>query len=428
MNQSLLDTIRNRIPTFPAHEVTRIREGAEQPAEAGELTAAHVATIWQSVVDMYAEGLYPAVGFCLRRRGQVLLDRTIGHVHGVRPNEAPAPDRRLATPDTLFNLFSASKSVTAMVIHLLDERGKLHVDDRVTEYLPEFGKHGKDKITIRQLLDHTAGIPVVPSDVVDMDVLAKPEVIRQMMCDMPLQRLPGSAIAYHALTGGFVLNEVVRAITGEDLREVLAREILRPLKFGSMNYGVSPDRIADVARHETTGEKPPKPFAYLMKRALGVGYEEAVNLSNDPRFITGVIPSGNVIATSNEASRFYQLLLNGGELDGVRIFEPRTIHRATSEQSFGRIDQIMGLPVRYSMGFMLGSRILNVYGSHTKEAFGHMGFTNVVLWADRERDISVSLFTSGKPFITPGALKWLRVMRVISDTVPRGRVLAGKRP
>lgn len=422
MSYSLQAANRNRIPAFPVSEVTRIRPNAEQPAEAGGLSASHVATIWQSVVDMYAEGLYPAVGFCLRRHGKVLLDRTIGHVRGVRGNAQPDADRVLANPDTLFNLFSASKSITAMVIHLLDEQGKLHVDDRVTEYLPDFGKHGKDKITIRQLLDHTAGIPVVPADVVDMDVLAQPEVIHQMMCDMPLQRLPGSAIAYHALTGGFILNEVVRAITGSDLREVLAREVLRPLNFSSMNYGVAPDRIGDVAHHEMTGEKPARLFAYLMKRALGVGYEEAVNLSNDPRFITGVIPSGNVIATSNDASRFYQLLLNGGELDGVRVFEPRTIHRATSEQSFGRVDQIMGLPVRYSMGFMLGSRILNVYGSHTTEAFGHMGFTNVVIWADRERDISVSLFTSGKPFITLGALKWLRVMRVISDTVPRSKI------
>ena len=70
----------------------------------------------------------------------------------------------------------------------------------------------------------------------------------------------------------------------------------------------------------------------LLRRALGVGFEHAAELSNDPRFLNGIVPAGNLVATANEMSRFYQLLLNGGELDGVRVFEPRTVRRATSEQ------------------------------------------------------------------------------------------------
>jgi hypothetical protein len=85
-------------------------------------------------------------------------------------------------------------------------------------------------------------------------------------------------------------------------------------------------------------------------------------MANDPRFLTGIVPSANVVTTANELSRFYQLLLDGGTLDGVRIFDSRTIRRATSEQSYLEVDFTLGLPFRYGAGFMLGAQWLSLYG------------------------------------------------------------------
>jgi CubicO group peptidase (beta-lactamase class C family) len=141
---------------------------------------------------------------------------------------------------------------------------------------------------------------------------------------------------------------------------------------------------------------------------------KATSMSNDPRFLTAIIPSGNIVGTAEEASRFFQLLLNGGEMDGIRIFEARTIRRAIAEQSYLEIDSFLGMPVRYGLGFMLGAYRFSPYGKGTPNAFGHIGFTNVIAWADPDRQLSVGLMTSGKPFITPGQISWLNVARTIA--------------
>ena len=150
-------------------------------------------------------------------------------------------------------------------------------------------------------------------------------------------------------------------------------------------------------------------------------FRDAVELSNDPRFLTGIIPSANVISTANQVCRFFELLLREGELDGVRVLHKRTVRRALSEQSHLELDSTMMLPVRYSMGFMLGGKRGSFYGPQTQRAFGHLGFTNVVAYADPERDLSVAFLNNGKPFITLRQLRWIRVMRVIAKRIQKIR-------
>jgi CubicO group peptidase (beta-lactamase class C family) len=317
--------------------------------------------------------------------------------------------------DSLFNFFSGSKAVTAMLIHLLDERGQLHLDDRVTEYLPEFGSHGKEKTTIRHILTHRAGIPAVLGARVDEQLLGSPELILKLICDAKPVSVPGRRLAYHALSGGFVLGEVIRRVSGRDPRAFFRDEISTPLGFRHFNYGVLPSEVPLVAESAFTGAPPFPPYSWLLERSLGVGIHEVVRLSNSDRFLTSIIPSGNIIGTAEEASRFFQLLLDGGVLDGKRVFDRRTVQRAIAETSFLEVDSFLGLPVRYGMGFMLGSDWLSLYGPKSPHAFGHVGFTTVVAYADPDRHISVGLMTSGKPFITPGQLAWVNVARTIAN-------------
>src|SRR5262249_44609113 len=147
--------------------------------------------------------------------------------------------RELATPRTLFNLYSASKAMTAMVAHLLDERRLLHLDDPVAEYLPEFGKHGKDWITMRHILTHRAGIPAIPQGThVDLDLVANPSRVVAQLCETKPVSVPGRRLAYHALTGGYIIGAVVERITGKDIRSFWESEVLRPLGFEHLSYGV----------------------------------------------------------------------------------------------------------------------------------------------------------------------------------------------
>src|SRR5262249_23921862 len=131
----------------------------------------------------------------------------------------------------------------------------------------------------------------------------------------------GRQLAYHAVTGGFVLGEVVRRVTGKSIRTLLDEEVRGPLGFRWLGYGVEPADLPELVTNYVTGPPLLPPLAMLFRRALGVDFQEAVAISNDPRFLLGIIPSGNVVATANEMSRFFQLLLDGGVLDGVRVFE-----------------------------------------------------------------------------------------------------------
>ncbi len=401
--------------------VTSVRPNAEvDPRQVG-MAPAGPAAIWSAVERLYQSGVHPAIQLCLRRRGQVVIDRAIGHAAGNGPDDPPEARRVPVTPDTPFTIFSASKAITAMVVHLLDQRNVIRLDDPVCEYIPEFAAHGKQSITIRHFLAHRAGIPNLPPDAMNLDLLDKREEIVRLLCAAKPTSRPGRELAYHAMSGGFVFGELVHRVTGKDIRTLLDEAIRRPMGFRWMSYGVQRRDIKKVAINYFTGPPPLPPFSTILDRALGVPFREAIRLSNDPRFLTGVIPSGNIVATADELSGFYQLLLNGGELDGMRVFEPRTIRRATLEQSYLEIDFTLGLPFRYGMGFMLGGEWLSLYGPDTVHAFGHLGFTNIIAWADPERQIAAALMTSGKPLLYPQIYYVWNIMRQIGLACPKER-------
>lgn len=399
-------------------DVTTVRPRTEiEPRHLG-LDRAAVDTVWDAVRSLYASGTHPAIALCVRYRGEIVLDRAIGYARGNAPSDTPDSPKVLATPDTPFCLLSASKPVTAMVIHLLDERRLVHLDDPVAEYIPDFARHGKETITLRHILGHRAGVPNPPESTMDPDLLEEPDRIVELLCDQkPIWR-PGQRLAYHAVTTGFLLAEVVRRVTGQDIRTFLRENILAPLGFRWMSYGVPREDVGQVAVNAFTGPPPLPPISTLFRRALGMPVEGVVEVSNDPRFLRSVFPSGNVVSTANEASRFFELLRCGGVLDGVHVFEPRTVRRAIAEQSYMEPDFTLVLPFRYSLGFMLGAEWFSLYGPYTARAFGHIGFTNVFCWADPDREVSGALLTSGKPLVYP-QIYWIwEMLRRIGNAFP----------
>ena len=161
------------------------------------------------------------------------------------------------------------------------------------------------------------------------------------------------------------------------------------------------------------------PLSGFIKRALSVGFTDAVRISNDPRFLNAVIPAGNICTSAGDAARFMQLLLDGGTLDGVQVFAPRTIAHAIAEQSFLELDLTLGAPIRYGAGFLLGSNVTSPFGLGTPKAFGHLGFTNVFVWADPEREVAAALLTTGKPALSPGLAQLWWLLTTIARRMPR---------
>lgn len=401
-------------------DLAAVTDRADETApRAVRLSRAAIDRIWQSAETLYRTGIHPALQLCVRHRGEIVIDRALGYASGNGPGErADAPKRRVTT-DTPFRIYSASKAITAMVVHLLDDRGVLHIDDRVCDYLPEFSDGAKADITIAHVLCHRAGIPNVPAGAMDLDLVSRPTELVKLLASAPLIGRPGRQLAYHAVTGGFVLGEIVRRATGQDIRSVLTKEIREPLGLRWMNYGVAAEDVADVATDAITGLPPLPPFAQLFTRALGVPVDQVIDLAHDPRFLAGILPAANVVSNARDLSAFFECLRCGGELDGVRVFEPRTVRRATGERSYFELDLTLGIPLRYGLGFMLGGRHLSLFGPDTAHAFGHLGFTNVIAWADPERELSAALVTSGKPFLDIEVVRLYQCITAIGREIPK---------
>ena len=416
----LPDALRRiRIPRR-LDDISTVSPREEDPSRAG-MTHEGAERIWRSAEQLFRSGFYPAIGLCVRRDGHVVLDRAIGWARLGPEGDPPGDGRVLATPDTPFVIFSASKAMTATVIHLLDERGHLHIADRVCEYIPEYSGHGKEAITIEHVLSHRAGVANLPSEALDLANIDNRDYLLQVMCDARPATRPGRLLAYHAASGGFILAEIVERVTGKGLRAVMQEEILDPLDFRWGNYGVAEDELDAVGHSYVTGPLPLPPVSTVLERALGMHPDRMTRLSNDPRLLTGVMPSGNIVTTADELSRFFELLRCGGELDGVRVMEGRTIRRAIVERAYRELDLVLGAPLRYSAGFTLGADALSLFGPDTDEAFGHLGFTNVLAWADPERRLSVGLITSGKPMLHPGLpLLWALTRRIGLEAPRRG--------
>ncbi|TNF63842.1 MAG: class A beta-lactamase-related serine hydrolase [Deltaproteobacteria bacterium] len=210
----LRDLLPVTVRVFDPEEVTTQSHRETDPRGVG-LTTQDVEAIWQAVVRFYKVGLHPAIALCIRRRGEIILDRAIGHARGNSPQDPEGTPLVKATPDTLYNFFSGSKAVTAMLIHLLQEEDQLHVDEPVATFIPEFAKRRKHSITIRDLLTHRAGIPATPQEAIDLDLLSNPEEIIHASCELEPTHRPGSVQAYQAVTSGFILGEIVRRVTSK---------------------------------------------------------------------------------------------------------------------------------------------------------------------------------------------------------------------
>lgn len=395
----LLSTNTCRVPA-DLSSVTTIDFASETPAAAAGFKPGQVDKIWSAVEGLYRTGISPALTFCLRREGRIVLNRALGHRYGNGPDDAVGTPSELATPDTPICLFSASKVVTAMLIHLLDERGLIDLLDPISHYLPEYGVNGKRNATIYHLLAHRGGIPSISGDF-DPELLYDVDSIVKMLCAARPVSPSGHRVAYHALSAGYIFGRIIEQVTGMSVREFLRETIAEPMGMRFFNYGLPEQDRSLAAMNYATGFKPVGPVNMFIKSVLGGDLNLAVDMTNDPRFMETICPAGNIYATAEEASRFFQMLMDGGVYQGKQIFQAMTIKRAILECGRPEIDRTLLMPMRYSMGLMLGNNPVGLYGPMTRRAYGHLGLSNIFCWADPERDTSIALLTTGKPLLGP---------------------------
>ncbi|MHA3024644.1 lipase LipE [Mycobacterium sp. BMJ-28] len=389
------------------------------PEDHSGIDAQAVERIWDQARHWYQAGMHPAIQVCVRHRGNVVLNRAIGHAWGNGPEDPVDGERIPVRTDTPFCVYSAAKAITVTVAHMLVERGSFALEDRVCDYLPGYTSHGKDRTTIRHVITHSAGIPFATGPKPDLRRMDDSEYAREMLSKMKPVYRPGLVHIYHGLTWGPLMREIISAATGRSIRDILHDEILAPLRFRWTNYGVAAQDVSLVAPSHVTGKPLPAPIARAFKLAVGGTPQQIIPLSNTPEFLTGVVPSSNTVSTADELSRFAEILRRGGELDGVRIMKPETLRDAARQARRLRPDLATGLaPMRWGTGYMLGSKRFGPFGRGAAGAFGHTGLTDIAVWADPDRALAVAVVSSGKPSGHPEAKRYPALLDSINREFP----------
>ncbi|MBL1077067.1 beta-lactamase family protein [Nocardia sp. 2] len=386
--------------------------GHEDEAATAGVDPRAVEAIWESVRDWYRMGTTPAIQICLRRDGKILLNRAIGHGWGNGPKDGPDADKVPVTPETPFCGFSTAKGVASTLMFMLVEQGAFALEDPVCEYIPEFAAHGKERITIGDVLSHSAGVPFITPPYSGTALVLDEELAVRGLADLKPSWKPGRFRVYHALTSGLIQRLLVQRATGKRMREHLREQVLDPLGFRWTNFGVRPEDVDQVVPSVKVGPGPSRVWRHLAGRALGGGLSGPTAREDQDAFLTAELPSGNLVTTAAELSRFYEILARGGELDGVRIIRPDNLRAAVQPAPW-----IPGVAGKVSVaGFELGGR-RSKFGPKTETHFGRSGLTTQYGWADQARGLSGAVLTNGKA-VADADRPW-RLVNQISTAIPR---------
>jgi CubicO group peptidase (beta-lactamase class C family) len=314
--------------------------------------------------------------------GEPVVDLWGGHADraGTRPWEE----------DTIVNVFSTTKAMTAICAHLLVDRGELDVDAPVSRYWPEFGRTGKERITTRHLLAHSAGVPGVRSPLPTEALYDWTRMTDALAAEEPWWE-PGSKSGYHAITFGYLVGEVVRRITGTPLGVFFREEVAAPLG-ADFHIGLAASEDARVgAMVPPTSEEAAAagaPVAVDRKSLLGrvVGNPPVTpSVANRAEWRRAEIPAANGHGNARSVARVMAALACGGELDGVRLVGEATLGRAIETQSHAR-DLVLGFRMRWGLGFMLTSGELPL--GPNPRSFGHGGWGGSLGVADLDARVS----------------------------------------
>ena len=298
---------------------------------------------------------------------------------------------------------SATKGVAAAVPLMLHQRGELDLDAPVAEYWPEFKARGKERLAVRQVLNHRAGLPVLDRPLTPEEALDPLKGPAAVAAQAPVWE-PGTDHGYHALTYGWMLDELVRRVTGLGAGAWIAREVAGPLgaEFwlglpAAEEAAGRTGRVGRVEAPEPTGALRARP-----RRSVTEAYEDPRSLTrrafaaitpfpdqNEPAYRASALPATNGIATADGLARIYAALI--GEVDGVRLFDPATVELARAEESAGP-DRVLVVNTRFGLGYMLHGSASPFLGAGS---FGHPGRGGSLGFADPETGVALGYVTNG---------------------------------
>jgi CubicO group peptidase (beta-lactamase class C family) len=280
--------------------------------------------------------------------------------------------------DTLVNVFSTSKAMVIVAMLMMVDRGLLDLDAPVAQYWPEFGRHGKDVITTRQILVHRSGLPGFGQQIA-WDDAHNWQFMIGVLEDAELWFEPGTMSCYHSQTFGFLLGEIVRRLSGLPFDEFFRNEIAAPLS-ADFQFGVRGEHDQSrVAQLLYPMNEHPMPSA-MGDRAFNE-FEQREWVSPDR--MAAVLPASGGLATAKGLATIGAMLAMGGELNGRRYLGADILDQATTEQSYAE-DEVLGW-CRYGLGFGLDSP---EFPGATPTSFHWGGYGGSFITMDRASRIS----------------------------------------
>ena len=292
------------------------------------------------------------------------------------------------TRDTIVNVYSATKGVAATCLNRLVDQGRVDLDAPVARYWPEFAQAGKERLPVRWLLSHRAGLPAVRKPL-PPDALLRWDVMTTALAEQEPWWEPGTKHGYHALTFGHLVGEVVRRVSGKSVGAYCREEIAGPLGL-DFHIGLDPredSRCAEViaapapppGQHNPIADAAKDPQSITAKAVNNPPGALKLDTINSRAWRGAEIPAANGHTNARALSRFYGTLARGGELDGVRILSPAQIERCRTQESDG-IDAVLSVPMRFGLGYRLTQPAAK-YGPNP-HSFGHTGAGGSLGFAD----------------------------------------------
>ena len=338
---------------------------------------------------------------CVYKNGVKVVDLWGGHMDTAR--HIPWQD------DTLCIIYSISKSMCALCIHILADRGLIDLEAPVATYWPEFAQNGKAAVKVRHVISHNCGVCFADAAKPD-DIFHWNAMIRALEVQEPAWP-PETKGAYNTVNIGYLAGELVRRVAGQRIQDFLHENVCKPLG-AELYLGVPEDalgRCADLTPNPAgnalakAGSNPDSPVARAWK-PMAIDKNQ-----NSTRFRTAGIPSFGGFAEARALARIYAALGNGGEIDGVRLLSPEAIQRATVTQWASEANAMTGLPMAMAMGFWKNMPSFSPLGD-SPDAFGHLGSGGARAFADPGRGLAVGYVTN---FQTEGAGTGVRVEAVV---------------
>lgn len=291
--------------------------------------------------------------------------------------------------DTIVNVYSTTKVMTVLCIHMLVDRGLLDLDAPVAKYWPEFAQAGKENLPVRYLLSHTSGLAGWDKPIRSKKLYNWNLMVELLAAQKPWWE-PGTKSGYHTITHGFLLGEVLRRIMNKSVGNFFQEEVAKPL--GADFYIGLPEehdnRVAELIPPppidlSSLGDIDPKSVAMRSLTNPMIDVKE----TKTREWRGAEIPAANGHGNARSVSRITAALACGGELDGVHLVSEDTIKRSIEEQSYGT-DLVLNVPIRFGLGWGLQSKELPIGPNPNLFFWG--GYGGSVIAVDLDEKMSIA--------------------------------------